>query len=96
MQSPSVNGVEISADPAQLVLVLHPRTIPPPELSLLKEFGLISLLPPPPEDPPFPLLVLLLQLPETNPFVAPAKHVEKEERHCALQSVVAVQDVIGA
>ena len=94
MQSPSVNGVEVVVDPAQLVLVLHPRRTPP-ELSLLKAFGSISSLPPPtPEEPPFPLLVLLLQLPNTNPLVAPARHVEKEERHCAVQSVIS-QDVMG-
>ena len=80
------------AEPAQVLLPLHPRKTPP-EFALLN--ALVSTLFPPP--PVFPLLVLLLltQVDEMTPLETEAEHVEKVVRHCRSQFVPS-HEVTGA
>jgi len=78
------------ADPAQVLLALHPR-ITPPEFAVLNALG--SMLPPPP-PPEFPLLVLLTQLAIRTPLADAAGHAEKVARHCELHSEL-LQEVTG-
>jgi hypothetical protein len=89
MHSPIAKGRVTVADPAQVLLPLHPR-MTPPEFALLNALGLMSV----PPSPVFPLL--LTQLENRTPLTdEEAGHVENVVRHCESQFMPS-QEVTGA